>query len=62
LEIKTLEQPVAAGSPTTYAHLLALVFPDQPEAQQEATAAAKTAPVRQIDGDYEAQPLTGDPH
>jgi hypothetical protein len=53
---------VAAGSPTTYADLLELVFPDRPEAQKEATVERKTASVRHIDGDYEPQPLTGDPH
>ena len=58
LEIKDLKQPVAAGSPTTYADLLQLVFPAQPEAHQEATAESKTAPARHIDGDYQEQPLT----
>ncbi len=55
LEITDLKQPVAAGSPTTYADLLKLVFPEPPAGQQEAP---QTPPVRSLSDYFKAQPLT----
>lgn len=55
VEIKDLKQQVGAGSPTTYADLLKLVFPEPPPGQEEKL---QTPPVRQINGYYKAQPLT----
>ena len=54
VEVKDLKQPVAAGSPTTYADLLKLVFPE-PAAGQEAE---QTPPVRSLSDYFKAQPLT----
>lgn len=34
LKIEDLKQPVAAGSPTTYADLLKLVFPEAPAGEE----------------------------
>ena len=55
VEIKDLKQPVAAGSITTYADLLKLVFPEPPAGQQEAP---ETPPVRSLSDYFKAQPLT----
>jgi hypothetical protein len=54
-EIKDLKQPVAAGSPTTYADLLKLVFPAPPAGQDEAP---QTPPVRSLSDYFKTQPLT----
>lgn len=55
LKIEDLKQPVAAGSATTYADLLKLVFPEAPAGEAEAP---QTPPVRQINDYYKTQPLT----
>ncbi len=55
VEIKDLKQPVAAGSPTTYADLLKLVFPEPPAGQEEEP---ETPPVRSLSDYFKAQPLT----
>jgi hypothetical protein len=55
VEIKDLKQRVAAGSATTYADLLKLIFPEPPPGQEEKP---QTPTVRQINGYYKAQPLT----
>ena len=57
-EIKDLKQPVAAGSATTYADLLKLVFPEATKAQLEAEEAPQTPPVRSLSDYFKAQPLT----
>lgn len=48
LEIKDLKHPVAAGSPTTYADLLKLVFSERTKGQEEEP---QTPPVRSLN-DY----------
>ena len=55
VEVKDLKQPVAAGSPTTYADLLKLVFPEQPAGQEEKP---QTPPVRSLSDYFKEQPLT----
>ncbi|MCX5889443.1 MAG: hypothetical protein NTY36_08320 [Deltaproteobacteria bacterium] len=55
VEIKDLKQPVAAGSITTYADLLKLVFPEPPAGEKEAP---ETPPVRSLSDYFKAQPLT----
>ncbi|MHB8068034.1 MAG: hypothetical protein ACYDIC_09050 [Desulfobaccales bacterium] len=55
VEIKDLKQPVAAGSPTTYADLLKLIFPEPAAGQKETP---QTPPVWQINDYYKKQPLT----
>ncbi|MFI5330801.1 MAG: hypothetical protein ACHQ2F_07170 [Desulfobaccales bacterium] len=55
LTIKDLKQPVAAGSITTYADLLKLVFPERTQGQEEAP---QTPPVRSLGDYFKAQPLT----
>ena len=55
LEIEDLKQPVAAGSPTTYADLLKLVFPEPPAGQKETP---QTPPVRSLSDYFKTQPLT----
>ena len=55
VEVKDLKQPVAAGSPTTYADLLKLVFPEPPPGQKEAP---ETPPVWSLSGYFKKQPLT----
>ena len=59
LEIKDLKQRVAADSPTTYADLLKLVFPEPAPGEKEAPAGPL---VRKIDDDdYGPQPLKAKP-
>ena len=55
VEIKDLKQPVAAGSPTTYADLLKLVFPEPPLGQERKP---QTPPVRSLSDYFKEQPLT----
>ena len=55
VEIKDLKQPVAAGSPTTYADLLKLVFPEPPPGQEKKP---QTPPVRSLSDYFKEQPLT----
>ena len=55
VEIKDLKQPLAAGSPTTYADLLKLIFPEKPAGQEEQP---ETPPVRSLSDYFKAQPLT----
>jgi hypothetical protein len=57
LHIKNLKQPLAAGSATTYADLLKLVFPAKGDEAEE----RQSAPVRQIDDYFEPHPLAGEP-
>lgn len=54
-EIKDLKQPVAAGSATTYADLLKLVFPAPTKGEEEAP---QTPPVRNLGDYFKTQPLT----
>ncbi|MHB8067410.1 MAG: hypothetical protein ACYDIC_05875 [Desulfobaccales bacterium] len=55
LEVKDLKQPVAAGSPTTFADLLKLVFPEAAAGEEEAP---QTPPVRSLSDYFKTQPLT----
>jgi len=55
VEVKDLKQPVAAGSPTTYADLLKLVFPEPPLGQERKP---QTPPVRSLSDYFKEQPLT----
>lgn len=55
LEIKDLKQPVAVGSPVSYADLLKLVFPEAPAGEE---GEPQTPPVRNLGGYYKEQPLT----
>src|SRR5512135_3137620 len=57
-EIKDLAQPIAAGSPTTYADLLKLIFPAPIPGRDEPP---QTPPVRSLDNYFEKQPLTAKP-
>ncbi len=54
-EIKDLKQPVAAGSPTTYADLLKLIFPEPAPGEKETP---QTPPVRSLSDYFKEQPLT----
>jgi hypothetical protein len=58
VEVKDLKQPVAAGSITTYADLLKLVFPEPPAGQEEQP---QTPPVRSLSDYFKTQPLTAKP-
>jgi hypothetical protein len=55
VEVNDLKQPVAAGSPTTYADLLKLVFPESPAGEEEKP---QTPPVRSLSDYFKEQPLT----
>jgi hypothetical protein len=55
LHIEELKQQVSPGSPTTYADLLKLIFPEPAPGQKEKP---QTPPVRQINGYFKEQPLT----
>lgn len=54
-KVKDLKQPVAASSPTTYADLLKLVFPEPAAGQKETP---QTPPVRSLSNYFKTQPLT----